>query len=74
MKYEIVHEVYVDEMGIKRDSLECVKTNNDGSRVIKPFLGKIKPRIITKDTSLNDVTEQYTQEDYDEMLEEHSGF
>ena len=74
MKYEINHEVYIDEMGVKRDSLACVKTNDDGSKVVKPFIGKIKVTETTKSDNYNDATVKYTQEDYDEFLVEHSGF
>ena len=72
MVYKIKHTTYIDDCGIKRDSLECIKTELNGHRTVKPFWGKIK--VLENVQSFNDATVLYTKEEYAEMLVEQSGF
>jgi hypothetical protein len=72
--YEIEHTTYTDDMGVKRDNFTCIRYNPDGSRTIKPFNAPIKVTNHSKDKNILDDTNEYTDKDYQEMLDEHEGF
>ena len=66
--FSLIHETYIDEMGIKRDSLNISEIKDNGHIVNYPFIGKIK--IYGDNDNLLDATVNYTDEEYDLMFNE----
>lgn len=67
-RFTLKHEFRVGIWGSLQDSLELIEEMPDGSRVVRPFYGKIK--VIDKPKEYNDDTQDYTRQDLEEMLNE----
>ena len=65
----LLHQHYIDLMGIKRDSFEIIKTLPNGHRVLIPFTGPPTVNVVTRTSNLSDATNNYTEEDYLKMME-----
>lgn len=66
-QFELQHSEYVDDFGIKHNSMELIKTEPNGHRVNKPFYAPLR---VTNGFSLHDDTRPFTNKEYEEMIAE----
>lgn len=71
-KYKLVHDRFTDEMGIRRDSFYIQYNISDTGVINYHFYPPIK--VIQGDyrkKNIMDTTQEYTEEEYENMLEDH---
>lgn len=61
------HHTYIDDYGFKRDAFEIIETQANGHRIARPFLPPVKVQARTS-RNVRDQTTEYTDEDYQQML------
>lgn len=66
-KWLLTHERYIDDMGFERDAFDLFDTEK---RVHRPFTGFPKVSNLTKDSPINLLGYDYTEKDYEEMINE----
>ncbi len=67
--YTLNHSWYLDDFGIKTNSFELIKMEDDGQKVLMPFWGMLR---VNKDkgTYFGEDTSPYTDEEYEQMIDE----
>jgi len=65
-KYQLIHSRYIDDMGFERDAFDLFDTEQ---RLHRPFFGHVKVND-KADCPINRISFDYTQDDYDIMLDE----
>lgn len=68
--YTLLHQTYVDDFGFKKDTLEIIRMNSDGTKTLLPFFGDIKVNVKDRNDSIIDISTSYTDEEYEKMLDE----
>lgn len=66
-KWLLTHERYIDDMGFEVDSFDLFDTEQ---RVHRPFWGTSKVSTADKNFPINKIAYNYTEEDYEAMLDE----
>lgn len=69
-KFTLEHHRYRDDSGFLRDIFEFVEFNKKGDKIHYPFRPKIKVQNYNRNKDIRDITTNYTDEEYKEMLEE----
>lgn len=66
-KWLLTHERYVDDWGFEVDSFDLF---DQEKRIHRPFFGSPKVSDKGRDFPINKIPYEYTQEDYQQMMEE----
>lgn len=66
-KWLLIHNRYIDDLGFEKDSFDLFDTEK---RIHRPFTGKLKVSNNNRNSSIDKLGYDYTEEDYKEMINE----